>query len=89
MRGGCGTSELLPLCPRILGGLIGLGARFHGQCALTVSFHMSTLKRLALATGLYRPARLLHRALHAPEREAFRSGLKILRPVYSSEQPVL
>lgn len=36
----------------------------------------SALKRVALATGLYRPARLLHRAITPSERKAFREGVQ-------------
>jgi FkbM family methyltransferase len=40
---------------------------------------MQTLKRLVLASGLYRPARLLHRAINREERMQFRAGRALYR----------
>jgi hypothetical protein len=40
---------------------------------------MRTFKKLALATGIYRPARLIHRALNRRERVTFREGLTFYR----------
>lgn len=40
---------------------------------------MHLLKSVAIATGLYRPARLLHRALMSSERRSFREGIALYR----------